>query len=334
VPDTALAALWRAGIHRSSCRRCWARRRTSRFGWRSRSSSWKFRQGHGAVACSPGSPELWTRCTARPVTGTAPCRTTPFAVIEHACGKIRILGATERRQPCGWFRRRGTSSWTWKTSAAGNGSLIRDRDGKFPTLFDRVITDGAVGIVLSGVRTPRMSSLMAGWVQTCRPELLDRILIWNRPHLLHALREFEQFYNGHRHTRASRTPTRCSHHQHRPSTRTSGRPRHPKTQSPRRYPPRVRTCRVTCRDEVSAAARPGTARKPLVVQQHVNRGTLSRQPQHLWRQDPLHNVGGSLRVRSIRVSTLTQQRFLSIFPGHAHRPRQPRRSIHPLRTAN
>jgi hypothetical protein len=27
---------------------------------------------------------------------------------------------------------------------------------------------------------------------------LDRTLIWNQRHLLHTLREFEQFYNGHR----------------------------------------------------------------------------------------------------------------------------------------
>ncbi len=36
-------------------------------------------------------------------------------------------------------------------------------------------------------------------VLTCRRELLDRTLIWNQAHLLHALREFEQFYNAHRH---------------------------------------------------------------------------------------------------------------------------------------
>ena len=33
---------------------------------------------------------------------------------------------------------------------------------------------------------------------TCRRELLDRTLIWNQRHLLHALHEFEQYYNGHR----------------------------------------------------------------------------------------------------------------------------------------
>jgi len=39
---------------------------------------------------------------------------------------------------------------------------------------------------------------MERWVQTCRRELLDRTLIWNRPRLLHTLREFEQFYSEHR----------------------------------------------------------------------------------------------------------------------------------------
>src|SRR5258705_36439 len=33
---------------------------------------------------------------------------------------------------------------------------------------------------------------------TCRQELLDRTPIWNQRHLLHALREYEAFYNPHR----------------------------------------------------------------------------------------------------------------------------------------
>ncbi|WP_248959973.1 transposase [Sphaerisporangium perillae] len=43
-----------------------------------------------------------------------------------------------------------------------------------------------------------MNSIMERWIQTCRRELLDRILIWNQRHLLHVLREFETFYNEHR----------------------------------------------------------------------------------------------------------------------------------------
>ena len=45
---------------------------------------------------------------------------------------------------------------------------------------------------------PRMNAVMERWVLTCRRELLDRTLIWNQRYLLHALREFEQFYNSHR----------------------------------------------------------------------------------------------------------------------------------------
>jgi hypothetical protein len=76
--------------------------------------------------------------------------------------------------------------------------LIRDRDGKFPALFDAILADAGIDVVRSGVRMPRMNSIMERWVQACRRELLDRALIWNQSHLLHALREFEQFCNGHR----------------------------------------------------------------------------------------------------------------------------------------
>jgi putative transposase len=68
---------------------------------------------------------------------------------------------------------------------------------------------------------PRMNSIMERWVQTCRRELLDRTLIWNQQHLLHALREFEQFYNGTGHTKASRTHAPCTRCPHRSPIRTS-----------------------------------------------------------------------------------------------------------------
>ena len=121
-----------------------------------------------------------------------------LAVIEHANRRIRILGATAHPTTC------------WVTQAARNlvmdledaGSrvrfLIRDRDGKFPALFDAILADAGIATVLSGVQMPRMNAVMERWVLTCRRELLDRTLIWNQRHLVHALREFEQFYNSHR----------------------------------------------------------------------------------------------------------------------------------------
>jgi transposase InsO family protein len=121
-----------------------------------------------------------------------------LAVIEHASPRIRILAATAH------------PTAAWVTQAARNlvmdledagcqaKYLIRDRDGKYPHLFDAVLADTGITVVLSGVQMPRMNAIMERWVRTWRRELLDRTLIWNQRHLLHALREYEVFYNTHR----------------------------------------------------------------------------------------------------------------------------------------
>jgi len=121
-----------------------------------------------------------------------------FGVIEHASRRIHILGATPHP----------TAAWVAQAARnlvmdlEDNGwrarFMIRDRDGKFPGLFDAILADAGIDVVLSGIQMPRMNSIMERWIQTCRRELLDRTLIWNQRHLLHALHEFEQFYNGHR----------------------------------------------------------------------------------------------------------------------------------------
>ena len=121
-----------------------------------------------------------------------------LAVIEHATRRIRILGATPH-PTASWVAQAAKNLVMDLEDAGGRARfLIRDRGGKFPALFGTVLTDAGTETVLSGVQMPRMNSIMERWAQTCRHELLDRTLIWNQRHLLHALREFEHFYNGHR----------------------------------------------------------------------------------------------------------------------------------------
>jgi putative transposase len=118
-----------------------------------------------------------------------------LAVIEHATRRVRVLGVTAHP----------TAAWVTQTARnlvmdiedAGCRVkfLIRDRDGEYPALFDTILADAGITTVLSGVRVPRMNSIMERWIQTCRRELLDRTLIWNQAHLLHALHEYEQHYN-------------------------------------------------------------------------------------------------------------------------------------------
>jgi hypothetical protein len=121
-----------------------------------------------------------------------------LAVIEHTSRRIRILGVTAHP----------TAAWVAQTARnlvmdlEDTGCqvkyLIRDRDGKYPGLFDSVLADAGTTVVLSGDRIPRMNSIMECWIQACRHELLDRTLIFNRVHLLHALREYEHHHNAHR----------------------------------------------------------------------------------------------------------------------------------------
>ncbi|WP_351232390.1 integrase core domain-containing protein [Streptomyces sp. NPDC002133] len=125
-----------------------------------------------------------------------------FAVIEHSTRRVRILGATAH-PTADWVVQLGRNL-VMDLQEAGNKArfLIRDRDSKFTAAFGAVLADAGLEIVRSGVRMPRMDSLMERWIQSCRRELLDRTLIWGQRHLLHTLRECESFYNGHRPHRA------------------------------------------------------------------------------------------------------------------------------------
>jgi hypothetical protein len=133
-----------------------------------------------------------------------------LAIIDRATRRVRILGATAH------------PTAAWLTQVARNlvmdledtgcqiRHLIRDRDGKYPAQFDSVLADIGISVVLSGVQMPRTNSIMERWIQACQHELLDRTLIWNQAHLLHALREYQHHHNEHRPHRgiANARPTR------------------------------------------------------------------------------------------------------------------------------
>jgi putative transposase len=100
-----------------------------------------------------------------------------LAVIEHASRRIRILGATAH--PTASWAAQAARNLVMGPEDAGCRArfLIRDRDGKFPGLGDAILADAGIDAVLSGVRMPKMNSIMEPWVQTCQRELLDRTLI-------------------------------------------------------------------------------------------------------------------------------------------------------------
>ena len=79
-----------------------------------------------------------------------------LAVIEHASRRIRILGATAH--PTAAWMTQAARNLVMDLEDAGCRArfLIRDRDAKFPGLFDAILADAGIETVLSGVRMPRM----------------------------------------------------------------------------------------------------------------------------------------------------------------------------------
>jgi aspartyl aminopeptidase len=42
--------------------------------------------------------------------------------------------------------------------------ILAVRDGKFPTLMDAILADAGIQTVLTGIRMPRMHSIMERWM--------------------------------------------------------------------------------------------------------------------------------------------------------------------------
>jgi putative transposase len=88
-----------------------------------------------------------------------------LAVIEHRTRRLRILGATAH--PTASWVARAARNLVMDLEDVGCRApwLIRDRGGKYPALFDAVLADAGIEVVLTGVRMPRMNAIMERWVQ-------------------------------------------------------------------------------------------------------------------------------------------------------------------------
>jgi hypothetical protein len=77
-----------------------------------------------------------------------------LAAIEHATRRVRLLGATSH--PSAAWVAQAVRNLVMDLDDAGCTikRLIRDRDGKYPDLFDTILAGAGITVVLSGVRIP------------------------------------------------------------------------------------------------------------------------------------------------------------------------------------
>ncbi|MDQ3764664.1 MAG: integrase core domain-containing protein [Actinomycetota bacterium] len=123
-------------------------------------------------------------------------------VVEHATRRVHLLGATTN--PTGAWVAQQARNFLMDLGdrAAQFTLLIRDRDSKFTGVFDAVFASEGLRILRTPVRAPRANAIAERWIGTVRRELLDRILIINRRHLMAVLTEYVTHFNHHRPHRA------------------------------------------------------------------------------------------------------------------------------------
>ena len=135
-----------------------------------------------------------------------------LAVMEHASRRIRVLGATAH--PTAPWVAQAARNLVMDLEDAGCRAryLIRDRDGKFPGLFNKILADAGIETVLNGVRMPRMNAFAERFVLTARTEVTDRMLIFGERHLRLVLADYTAHYNGRRpHRSRQLRPPRPDH---------------------------------------------------------------------------------------------------------------------------
>ena len=74
-------------------------------------------------------------------------------------------------------------------------TLLRDRDAKFTAAFEGVFESEGVEVIRLPYRAPRSNAFAERWVGSARREVLDRMLIFGRPHLEKVLAEYMDHYN-------------------------------------------------------------------------------------------------------------------------------------------
>jgi putative transposase len=124
-------------------------------------------------------------------------------VLEHGSRPVHLVGVTTN--PTGAWVAQHAPTCSWIGERADRPRfLLRDRDAKFVTAFDRVFTSTGMQVITTPPWAPRANAIAERWVGTVRGECTDRMLICGERHVRMVLGEYVRHYNRHRPHRSLR----------------------------------------------------------------------------------------------------------------------------------
>jgi transposase InsO family protein len=114
-----------------------------------------------------------------------------FFIIEHATRRVVQVGLT-RAPSDRWVAQQLRNA---TPDGEGPRFLLRDRDSKFGSLFDRVAAGIGARILRTPVRAPRANAICERFLGSVRRECLDHVLVLGERHLQRVLAEYAHYFN-------------------------------------------------------------------------------------------------------------------------------------------
>jgi transposase InsO family protein len=118
--------------------------------------------------------------------------------LEVRTRKVYLAGCTAHPSAAWMTQQARQMAWHLQDRTLPVTVLVRDRDSRFTTAFDRVFASEGLRIVLTPPRCPWANGYAERWVGSARRECLDHLLILNERHLRRVLRAYTTFYNERR----------------------------------------------------------------------------------------------------------------------------------------
>ena len=73
--------------------------------------------------------------------------------------------------------------------------LIRDRDGKYSSDFDRCFTNQGIKVKPVGPRAPNLNAFIERWIPSLKHEELNHFVVFSLEHFDHIVGEFVTYYH-------------------------------------------------------------------------------------------------------------------------------------------